>query len=58
MEGQFPVLPGKGWTGAVLHHARDRLRPFLTQKRGKDVRRKKKDAVKGFPDLEEGQAPC
>ncbi len=24
MEGQFPVLPGKGWTGAVLHHAQDR----------------------------------
>ena len=23
MEGQFPVLPGKGWAGAVLHHARE-----------------------------------
>lgn len=54
-----PFFPGKGWTGAVLHHAQDRLRPFLTQKRGKDVRRKKKRRREGIPGLGgRGRPPC
>lgn len=58
MEGQFPVLPGKD--GQVPYSImRGTVSGPSLRKRGERMSaERKKDAVKGFPDLEEGQAPC